>query len=136
MRRLGLGDVVERLDGLGIAPGHEIGAAQMVPEALRMIGVEPHSFADPLDAFLRPAQPSQDFSLLDHDKVIVRVETKRPFLMKHGLVMVVIHQVHGGQDTVYVAVGVVKRERLLRLTDDSLSCRPLVLIPAMGHLCP
>src|SRR5437867_9906640 len=46
------GDALHGVDGLGIAPRDEIGAAEVAPEACRMEGVEAHRLADPLDAFL------------------------------------------------------------------------------------
>src|SRR5215471_2781361 len=57
MRMIRRGDTLERLDRLAVAPGREIGAPQVTPEPLRVIGVESHRLPDPLDAFLRPSDP-------------------------------------------------------------------------------
>src|SRR4051794_20569874 len=41
-------DAAEGVDRLGIAPPNEISAAEVAPEALRVIGVEPHRLPDPV----------------------------------------------------------------------------------------
>ena len=48
------------------------GAAEVAPEALRMIRVEPHRLADPLDPLLGPPEPGQDLALLHDNEVVVR----------------------------------------------------------------
>ena len=62
----------------------QICSPEMVPEALRMIRVEPHRLPDPLDAFLRPAEP---VSISPCWTTISRcwVEAERPFLVVAAL---------------------------------------------------
>ena len=71
---IGLADVAERLARFRILAGDEIGPPQMVPEALGMMRIEPHRLPDPLDAFLRPADPGQVFAVLDDDEIVVGIE--------------------------------------------------------------
>src|ERR1700733_13922107 len=52
----------------GIAPCHEERAAEMIPEPLRMAGIEAHGLFDPSDSLFRLSDPGQDFALLHDDK--------------------------------------------------------------------
>lgn len=53
-----------------------------------MKGIEAHRLPDPLDAFFRLAEPGEDFALLDHDQVVVRIEGQRALLVESSLVEV------------------------------------------------
>src|SRR5438477_11561131 len=59
VQMVGSRDAGERGDRLGIAARHEERAAEMVPEPLRVIRVEPHRLLDPGDAFLGAPEPGQ-----------------------------------------------------------------------------
>lgn len=71
---IGRTDFVKGGNGLRISTGDKIGATQMVLNSLGMVWVEAHRFLDPLNSVLGPAQPSQEFALLNDDQIVVRVE--------------------------------------------------------------
>ncbi len=74
-------DMLERFDGVAVLPGHEVRAAQVIPEPLRKMRVELHRFPDPLDAFLRAAEPGKQLALLHHDGIVVGIEGEAALLM-------------------------------------------------------
>ena len=82
-------ELAEGCDRVGIETRGVLRPAEMTPEALGMIGVEPHRAADPLDPFLRPAEPCQQLALLHDDEVAVRIEAQRAFLVIGRLVVLV-----------------------------------------------
>ena len=75
-----------------------------------MVGVEAHRLPDPLDPVLGPAEPGEQFALLDQDQVVVRVERQAALLVVGGLVVVAVRQAHRREDAVDVAVVVVERQ--------------------------
>ena len=98
----------------------------MVPEALRVIGIEAHRLPDPLDALFRLPQPGEHLALLDDDQVVVRIEAERAPLVVDRLVVVLLDEVDRRQDAVHVAVVVVEGERRLSsaaLISTSVSAR-------------
>ena len=60
------GDALKGLYSLGVAMGDEISSPEMIPKALRVIGIQAHRLFDPVDALVRPPKPGQYFPLL-HD---------------------------------------------------------------------
>src|ERR1700686_4391506 len=86
-------DPRESLGRFSVFLGAIAGTPEMVPEAFRMVGVEPHRLFDPVDALLRSSKPGQKLALLHHDKVVVGVKRERPLLMVRGLVMILAVQV-------------------------------------------
>ena len=108
MHHVGRGDAAQRLDRLVVAPGGEAGPRQVVPEALRVIGIEAHRLPDPLDALFRLPQPGEHLALLDDDQVVVRVEAEGPPLVVDRQVVVLLDEVDCRQDAVHVAVVVVE----------------------------
>ena len=111
MHRVGRADAAQRLDRLVVAPGGEAGAREVVPEALRVIGIEAHRLPDPVDALFRLPEPGEHLALLDDDQVVVRIEAQGPPLVVDRLVVVVLDEVDRRQDAVHVAVVVVEGER-------------------------
>ena len=87
VRVVGRADPGEGLGRLRVATRHVVGAAQVVPVALGVIGIELHRPLDPVDALFRPAQPGQELALLHDDQIVVRIEAQRPLLVVHGLVV-------------------------------------------------
>src|SRR5712692_5046951 len=71
----------EGLDGLGILPAYEMCLAEVAPEARRMMRVQSHGLANPLNSLLRAPQPGEKLSHLNHDQVVVGVEGQRPILV-------------------------------------------------------
>ena len=65
-------------------------AAEMVPESLGVVRVQPHGFPDPLHAVLGPAQPREQLALLNQDEVVVGIEAKRPLLVILSLLVLVV----------------------------------------------
>ena len=131
VRVVGRRDAAEGLHRIGIELRRILRAAEMAPEPLRMVGIEPHRLADPLDPFLRPPEPGQHLALLHHDQVAVRIEAQRPLLMVLRLLEVVVVQVQRREDAVDVGVVVVERQRGVELFLDLLEAGVLVLAPAV-----
>ena len=118
-----------------VAARDEVGAREVAPEALGVVGIEAHRLQDPVDALFGLAEPGQDLALLHDDQVVVRIQAQRALLVVQRLVEVLVHQVHRGQDAVHVAVVVVERQRRARVRRRSparapcgsrTSCRPSV----------
>src|SRR5262249_49902330 len=80
MQMVGRRDAGKGRDRLGIMARHEMRAAEMVPEPLRMIRVEAHRLLDPRNAFFRAPEPGQHLALLHHDEIVVGVERKGALL--------------------------------------------------------
>ena len=103
----------------------------MTPKALRVIGIEPHRPANPLDSLLRPPEPGQHLALLHDDEIAVGVEAQRAFLMIDRLVVLVEVELERGENSMHVGVVVVQRERDLQFVDDPLLERAPVVAPAV-----
>src|SRR5262249_46530753 len=88
-----------------------MGAAEMVPEPLGMIRVEPHRLLDPRNAFFRAPEPGQHLALLHDDEIVVGIEDEGSLLVERSLVVLLAGETHGGQDAVDVAVVAVEIER-------------------------
>src|SRR5438067_1731156 len=83
-------DVLHGIDRFGVATRDEVRPAEMAPEPRRMERIESHRLADPLDAFLRQAEPSEELALLYDDEIVVWIEGQRARLVIGGLVVVVL----------------------------------------------
>src|SRR6185312_9081162 len=105
---------------------------EMAPETLRVVRVEPHGLLDPLDPLLRPAEPGQDFAVLDDDQVIIGIEGERPLLMVESLVVVVADDVHRREDAMDIGIVLVERQRRLKPADHVVPGRLLVFAPALN----
>ena len=110
VHRIGRADAAQCLDRVVVAAGGEAGARQVVPEPLRVIGIEAHRLPDPVDAFDRLAEPGEQLALLDHDQVVVRVQAEGAPLVVGRQLVVLLDQVDRRQDAVHVAVVVVEGE--------------------------
>jgi hypothetical protein len=82
---------------------------EVIPESLRMVRVDAHRLADPLDAFLGPAEPGQDLALLDDDEVVVGTKLERALLMIERLVEAIEGEVQRREDAMHVRIGFVER---------------------------
>jgi hypothetical protein len=58
------GDTRKGLGRLGVFFGVVVGAPEVAPEALWVVGVKVRCFLDPVDALLGTSQPSKKFALL------------------------------------------------------------------------
>ena len=105
--------------------------AEMTPETLWVIRVQPHGALDPLDAFRRASQPGQQLTLLDDDEIAVRVQAQRTFLMVNRLVILMECQLERGQDPVHVGIVIVQRQRSLHLIGDLAKGGVAVFHPAV-----
>src|SRR3989442_13100474 len=83
-------------------------AAEMVPESLGVVTVQPHGLPDPLEAVLGPAQPHEQLALLNQYEVVVGIQAKRPLLVIASLLVLVVRQAQGRENPVNVAVVVVQ----------------------------
>ncbi len=131
---VGRRDALEGVDRLGIAARDEPGAAEVVPEARRMEGIELHRLLDPGHALLGLPDPGENLALLDHDQVVVRIQAERPVLVEHRLVVVVAQHMHGREHALHVAVVLVLRERDLELALDHAFGLLRVLGPVVAPL--
>ena len=73
VQMVGRGDAGKRSDRLAVPPRDEIGPAEVIPEPLRVVRIEPHRLLDPRGALLGLSEPSQDLALLDDDQIVVGV---------------------------------------------------------------
>src|SRR6185369_2299106 len=128
---VGRGDVLQRLQGLCVLAPDEMRARQVTPEARWMKRVELHRLQNPRYPCFRLPDPCQDFSVLDHDQVVIGIEIERPLLVVQHLVELVAGQVHSRQDTVDVAVVVVQRPRYRQLALDFGQRGRGILTPAI-----
>src|SRR5215212_5771540 len=132
MELIGRRDPLESGQSIGIAAGHKISAAQVVPETLRVIGIEAHGLQYPLNALLRLAYPGQHLALLNHDEIVIGIEREGAFLVLHGLLMLVLRQAYGSADAMHVAVVIVEPECRLQLAGHDVPGSFAVAAPAIG----
>ena len=127
MGMVGRGELAEGGDRIRISAGGVLRPAEMTPEALRVIGIEPHRPANPFDPFFRPSEPGEHLALLHDDEIAVGIEAQRAFLMIGRLVVLVEGEMDSSQDSVHVGVVVVERERGPQFAQDPLlECAPVV----------
>src|SRR5438132_6983795 len=106
-------------------------AAEVVPISLGMVGVQAHCLPDPFYAVLGPAQPGEKLAVLNQDEVVVGIEAQRALLMIASLLMLIVRQVHGGEDAVNVAVVVIQRESDLKLVGHLFPGAFTILAPVI-----
>src|SRR3954468_10928921 len=126
------GDPGERFSSFGVFLRAVAGPPEVAPEALRVIRIEAHGLLDPVDAFFRPPKPRQKLSLLDDNQVVVGIEGECPFLVVHRPVMFFAIQAYCRQDSMYVAIVVVERERDFHLRGHLLERGVSILAPAIN----
>src|SRR5262245_31881569 len=120
MRVIWRSQLAEGFNCISIVTRRVLCSTKMIPETLRMIGVEPHRSTNPLDPLFGASEPGQQLALLHDNQVAVRIETKSTFLVINRLVVFVEVQFEGSEDAMHIGIVVVERESGLQLVRNNL----------------